>query len=196
MRSSDGRYREHGANQCPARASHVHLPEEIRSNLSLLSRHAQPYLLVCALPSGSKGIGRYTPETRAVLQCDEADRRVKNRTIAVMERRAQPGFAALQPEGSASTDTVICAKVRIRRWRMEVVERMRVCCLLSTSSMAVSAAAVSLAGLPAVAHDRDGQLDFDRDRQVLGGEPGRQRDTDNALGARRRSGSAARIVSR
>jgi hypothetical protein len=120
MRSSDGRYREHGANQCPARASHVHLPEEIRSNLSLLSRNAQPYLLACALPSGSKGIGRYTPETRAVLQCDEADRRVKNRTIAVMERWAQPGFAALRPEGSASTDTVMCAKVRIRRWRMEV----------------------------------------------------------------------------
>jgi hypothetical protein len=64
-------------------------PEEIRSDFLLLSCHAQPYLLARAQPSGSKGIGRYTPESRAVLQCDEADRRVKNRAIAVMERRGR-----------------------------------------------------------------------------------------------------------
>jgi hypothetical protein len=43
-------------------------PLEFRSTLSLLSCHADPGHAACAQPSeGSKGMGRYTPETRAVL---------------------------------------------------------------------------------------------------------------------------------
>ena len=111
-------------NMAPISATRVRVMfvslEEIRSDLSLLSRHAQQFLVACAQPSGSKGTGRYTPQSRAVLQCDEADRRVNNRTIAVMERRGQRGFAAVPRERSTSGDAVRCAEVRIRRWRMEV----------------------------------------------------------------------------
>jgi hypothetical protein len=47
-------------NMAPISATRVRVmfisPEEIRSVFLLLSCHAQPYLLACAQPSGSKGL--------------------------------------------------------------------------------------------------------------------------------------------
>jgi len=100
-------------NMAPISATRVRVMfvslEEIRSDLSLLSRHAQQFLLACAQPSGSKGTGRYTPQSRAVLQCDEADRRVNNRTIAVMERR---GAARIRGGAAGAQYEWGCRQVR------------------------------------------------------------------------------------